>query len=303
MRFSILATTFVALHLLEGAASGVIPGSSRVDDSTIAARSPSAPSHPKTHEPRGWLKNPFKGKKGPSSSSQPAAAASDSDSDSEPPAAATSSQADGGRVPDIQDRGYTYRAVRSGNDMITVEVGRVNPSSWQGAPPTMTVVDKFEVHPSENEIKVINAENDHDPTPASLKARFRTILMATWKEHSGKYVSELKYITYSYVINDPAMESIKQAYLWMDRSMDDAGTNQLVVDREDEGTDERKAFNWLVNQNPLGRVVAGIPSTFTAMDDKQVDRVVVWAEAATWGPAHLASQFRSWHMRFRYRDT
>ncbi|TDZ27057.1 hypothetical protein Cob_v000818 [Colletotrichum orbiculare MAFF 240422] len=284
MRFSILATTFVALHLLEGAASGVIPGSSRVDDSTIDARSPSAPSHPKTHEPRGWLKNPFKGKKGPSSSSQPAAAASDSDSDSdsEPPAAATSSQADGGRVPDIQDRGYTFRAVRSGNDMITVEVGRANPSSWQGAPPTMTVVDKFEVHPSENEIKVINAENDHDPTPAALKARFRTILMATWKEYSGKYVSELKYITYS---------------------MDDAGTNQLVVDREDEGTDERKAFNWLVNQNPLGRVVAGIPSTFTAMDDKQVDRVVVWAEAATWGPAHLASQFRSWHMRFRYRDT
>lgn len=300
MRLFTLASAFVALNLLDAAVPSVIPHIDGDNNPIVVTRSPSSASHlPKTNEPRGWLKNPFKGKKGPGSSSQPPPPASDSDNDfdSEQPPSPTA--AENGRVPDIQERGYVYRAVRNGGDVITVEVGLTNPSSS-----SMTVINKFEIHPSEYELKVINAENaEKDHTPAPRKARFRTILMAAWKEYSEKYVSELKYITYSHIINPPAMEAIKQAYLWMGRNMDNPGTDQLVVDREEDGTDERRAFNWLVNQNPLGRVVAGIPSTFSAMNDKQIDRVVVWAKDAEWAPPHLASQFRSWHIRFRYRDT
>ncbi|TDZ36680.1 hypothetical protein C8035_v005087 [Colletotrichum spinosum] len=216
---------------------------------------------------RGW-KSFFKGKSGKGSSSSRPQQEVESDSDSEAEvAAADLSDTEDGRVPDITKRGYIYQAHHSG-DSVRVEVGIKIPSPQEWKPDMFWSMDTISVYPSENEIRVFNAINEDDPTPEPRKCRFRTILMATWKEYSGKYVSELEY---------------------MDGNQDNPEPNNLQVDKADEGTDERKAFNWLVNQNPLGRATRGIPSTFSAMEDKEIDRVDVWKSNG------------SRYMRFRFR--
>ncbi|KAJ0272110.1 hypothetical protein COL940_010629 [Colletotrichum noveboracense] len=227
---------------------------------------------------RGWgFKNPFKGKSKGTSSSQPQQDVESESDNEEQTAAADLSDTEDGHVPDITKRGYIFNAHKY-SDSVRVDVGVMMPSPQEWKPDMFFSLDDMTVYPSRNEIKIWNAINEDDPTLEPRKCRFRTIIMATWKEYSNKYVSELEYVTFASITNEDTLESIKQAYLWMERSQDDGEPNELRVDKAEEGTDERKAFNWLVNQNPLGRAVRGIPSTFSAMEDKEIDRVDVWTD-------------------------
>ncbi|KAK2044344.1 hypothetical protein LZ31DRAFT_554292 [Colletotrichum somersetense] len=280
----LLTTTIFGILLLLGG----FAQSAAIDVSALSPAKRSEDSSTSEIVRRGW-KSFFKGKssKGSSSSRPQQEVESESDNEAET-AAADLSDTEDGHVPDIKKRGYIFQAHRSG-DSVRVEVGVMIPSPQDWKPDMFWSMDDMAVYPSENEIRVFNAINEADPTPEPRKCRFRTILMATWKEYSNKYVSELEYISYASITNEDALESIKQAYLWMDGSQDNPDPNNLRVNKAEEGTDERKAFNWLVNQNPLGRATRSIPLTFSAMEDKEIDQVDVW------------SRNGNRYMRFRFR--